>query len=138
LLVRTNIVRQVGMLDERFFMYYEETEFCARVRAHGYRIVLAPSAIMWHKVKPGDRPTSPVYLYLMARNRLLYLRCTGASAVTIATAVLATLRTVTSWVLRPRHQARRRFALVVVRAVIDFLRMSFGPPPASVVTPRRG
>jgi GT2 family glycosyltransferase len=133
LMIKRAVLETVGYLDERFFIYYEETEYCARVRASGYRIVIVPQAKMWHKVRPGDRPSSPVYLYLMARNRLLYLRCTGASALTILVATLAIVRTAASWALRPRHRAMRRHAGILLRAVSDFLRGVYGPPPTAVV-----
>jgi GT2 family glycosyltransferase len=132
LMVRRAALERVGLLDERFFAYYEETELCARVRASGYRIVIVPQAKMWHKVRPGDRPSSPVYLYLMARNRLLYLRCTGASALTILVATLAIVRTAASWALRPRHRAMRRHAGTLLTAVRDFWLGRFGAPPAAV------
>jgi GT2 family glycosyltransferase len=132
LMIKRAVLETVGYLDERFFIYYEETEYCARVRASGYRIVIVPQAKMWHKVRPGDRPSSPVYLYLMARNRLLYLRCTGASALTILVATLAIVRTAASWALRPRHRAMRRHAGTLLAAVRDFWLGRFGAPPAAV------
>jgi hypothetical protein len=137
LMVKRSVFEQVGLLDERFFAYYEETEFCARVRAAGYRVLLVPWASMWHKVRPDDRPSSPMYLYLMTRNRLLYLRCTSASALTQLTATVDILRTAMSLAVRPRHRARRGHASTLVRGVSDFLRARFGPPPPAVMATGR-
>jgi len=50
LLVKTTVLERVGMLDERFFNYFEETEWCVRIRRSGYRIVNAPNARIWHKI----------------------------------------------------------------------------------------
>src|SRR5258708_2254210 len=44
ILVRRGVVQQVGMLDERFYYYWEETEWCLRARQHGWRIVHVPTA----------------------------------------------------------------------------------------------
>lgn len=48
LLVRRNAIDQVGGLDERFFMYFEETDWCHRFRAAGWRVVYEPSAVARH------------------------------------------------------------------------------------------
>ena len=136
LMVKRSVIERVGLLEERFFAYYEETEFCARIRAHGFRVTLVPSATMWHKVRPGDRPSSPVYLYLMTRNRLLYLRCTGASGGTLLAATLDLLRTAASLALRPRHRAARHHVPTLLRGIGDFFRARYGPPPAAVVAAR--
>jgi len=129
LLVRREVVERVGALDERFFAYYEEAEWCARARRAGYRVVYVPRARAWHKIDPAARNHSRSYLYLTARNRLLYLRCAGAGLATIALASLDLLRTACSWSLRPKHQTMRPLASALVRGVADFAAGRFGPPP---------
>jgi GT2 family glycosyltransferase len=130
LLVKRAVIEAVGAFDERFFAYFEETEWCARARRAGFRVVYAPSARMWHKIQPGARAHSRLYLYLMARNRLLYLRCGGARPWTIGAATLDLLRTAVSWWLRPRHQEMRPFASALVGGVGAFVLGRYGAPPA--------
>ncbi len=129
MLVRRSVIERVGGFDERFFMYFEETEWCARARRAGYEVRCAPSARMWHKIPPGARGASPTYQYLMTRNRLLYLRCAGVSPWTLGIACLSVIRTAVSWSVRPRHRAMRPFARVLVRGLADFLRERYGAPP---------
>jgi GT2 family glycosyltransferase len=50
MLVRRNVVEQVGLLDERYFMYTEDADWCMRIRKAGYRIVYEPKAHLWHKL----------------------------------------------------------------------------------------
>ncbi len=50
MLLSRSVLESVGLFDERFFMYYEDSDFCLRVRQAGFRILLAPGARMWHKV----------------------------------------------------------------------------------------
>jgi GT2 family glycosyltransferase len=78
MLVRRAVMEQVGLLDERFFAYYEETEWCVRVTRAGYKILHVPLAQMWHKISPSARADSPLVHYYMTRNRLLFLKTTGA------------------------------------------------------------
>jgi GT2 family glycosyltransferase len=133
LLAKRHVVERVGLLDEHFFAYYEETEWCARVRRAGYRVMLVPAARVWHKVGTEQRGQSPLYLYLMARNRLLYLRRGGALVRILTGASLDLLRTALSWSVRPRHRARRPLAPAVLRGLFDALRGRFGPPPADLL-----
>jgi GT2 family glycosyltransferase len=48
LLVRRVDAEAVGLLDERFFMYTEDVDFCAAIRARGRRILFAPAAEVVH------------------------------------------------------------------------------------------
>lgn len=50
LLVRTEVLAEVGLLDTSFAMYAEDADWCLRARSRGYRLVYEPAARMWHKV----------------------------------------------------------------------------------------
>jgi len=54
MLVRTSALEKVGLLDERFFMYAEDVDWCKRFRETGYQIVYNPEVkIIHHKYKSG-------------------------------------------------------------------------------------
>ncbi|MBK6472921.1 MAG: glycosyltransferase family 2 protein [Betaproteobacteria bacterium] len=65
-------VKDVGLLDEEFFLYFEETDWCYRARAKGYASVLVPDAKLWHKVSASVGAGSPLMDYFMTRNKLLW------------------------------------------------------------------
>lgn len=48
LMIRIDVIRKVGTFDPRFFMYYEETELCYRIRKNGYKIMSVPNARIIH------------------------------------------------------------------------------------------
>jgi GT2 family glycosyltransferase len=48
LLVRRAAALQVGLLDERYFLYTEDVDFCAAIRAHGWRVLFTPAAEVVH------------------------------------------------------------------------------------------
>lgn len=48
LLVRRKVAEQVGLLDERFFLYTEDVDFCASVRAAGWKVLFTPAAEIVH------------------------------------------------------------------------------------------
>lgn len=75
MLIRKKVLEDVGLLDERFFLYYEETDFCMRARKRGFRVVYAPHARVWHKAfATTGGENGPVYTYYMTRNRLLFMK----------------------------------------------------------------
>jgi GT2 family glycosyltransferase len=74
LLARRRVYETVGLLDESFFAYLEDVDFCHRARLAGFGIVYEPTARIWHKVSRSSAWDSPVYLYLNCRNRLLMMK----------------------------------------------------------------
>lgn len=48
LMVRTEAIREVGLMDERFFMYFEDVDWCYRMKQHGWGVMYVPGAVMMH------------------------------------------------------------------------------------------
>ena len=48
MLVREEVVREVGLLDEQFFMYGEDLDWCYRIKSYGWQIVYNPRAVVRH------------------------------------------------------------------------------------------
>lgn len=55
LMVRRAVVEQVGLLDERFPMYYEEVDWCQRMRAHGWGVGYVPTARVIHAAEASAK-----------------------------------------------------------------------------------
>ena len=74
MLISSNILKNIGLLDESFFMYCEDTEFCIRAIQSGVIIKYIPRAKLWHKVSDSTGGSnSPFAIYYMTRNRLMYI-----------------------------------------------------------------
>ena len=76
LLVPKHAVDRVGMLDEIFFVYSEETDWCRRIRDAGYRCVFTPVARIIHRdggKKSTNQIRSRMYVQLQ-KSKLLYVR----------------------------------------------------------------
>jgi GT2 family glycosyltransferase len=72
MLVRRAVFAEVGLLPEDFFMYFEETEFCVRAAAAGWRIAVEPSAEILHRFAPLSGLPTETLVYYFVRNRLLF------------------------------------------------------------------
>jgi len=82
LLVRREAFEAVGGFDDKFFMYFEDVDICARMHHTGWRIVYAPSAVITHtgghSTQAANRTMIGIhhesaYKYLAARYRAWYL-----------------------------------------------------------------
>jgi GT2 family glycosyltransferase len=72
LLSSASVLRAVGLLDEKYFAYYDEADWCSRMSQLGLQCYVIPKATLYHKVSrstPGIIAT-----YLMSRNRLIWMR----------------------------------------------------------------
>ena len=70
----------IGGLDENFFGYHEDVDWCARARARGFRIVYNGRAVIFHKGFGAADPARPVkfpVLYFLGRNGILFARKHG-------------------------------------------------------------
>jgi GT2 family glycosyltransferase len=98
LLLRADVLRQVGLLDEAYFVYHEDVDWCLRARKLGYRFYYEPMSRVFHRpsssttklregsvpVPPGTTaeelpnaeplPWNPIRTYLGARNLIRLLR----------------------------------------------------------------
>lgn len=72
LLMSREVIERAGFLDERFFLYYEDTEYCFRLQKKGIAIYYCPQAVVYHKVGASSKGAdSPLCAYYIARNWLL-------------------------------------------------------------------
>lgn len=72
-LLRLQALRQVGLLEESFFMHMEEIDLCWRLRAKGWRLASCPRSRVHHHSGYSLRAGSPRKVYLNHRNSLLML-----------------------------------------------------------------
>jgi len=59
LMIRREVIEQVGLLDERFYMFFEEVDLCFRVKKRGWKIYFTPSVQIIHYGGQSARPTMP-------------------------------------------------------------------------------
>jgi len=122
-LIKRAVWEQVGLFDESYFLYYEESDFCRRVHKAGWSIVYEPGARMWHKVSRSTGAGSPLTLYYMRRNALRFVARHSEKPLAGQVALLTdAVRLSLVWTVRGQADKRR----VLLRAVTDALRGRFG------------
>ncbi len=120
--------RDAGRLDERFFMYYEETDFIRRAQRHGYRLRYEPSAVIYHRESgaSGGGWMTPFKQYYATRNRPYLVRKHSASRLKYAWFTAYFL--VTRAGAAARMVARREWRLLRAMALgaLDYYRGRMG------------
>lgn len=124
LLVRRTLIEEVGLLDEEYFMYSEEMDWCWRARRRGWKLIYAPGSVVWHKVGRSAGQGSPFQDYHAALGTLLFVRKNFPRLAPIAMAY-GLYRMLLPKIVR-LEPAR---ALAVMRAYRDYLGRSRGARP---------
>lgn len=75
LFMRTSIIKEVGLLNEKFFLCWEEIDFCSRARNKGFKCLVVPKSKVWHKVSTSfNGDNTPLKEYFNTRNVLLWAK----------------------------------------------------------------
>jgi GT2 family glycosyltransferase len=137
LLARAETFHAVGTLDERYFIYFEETDWNFRVRRRGLRRRYVPTGHIYHKVSRAMKTGSPASDYYYARNRLLFLQTHAPVRDRVRLLMLYTARSL-RYAATLRWRGRRQNAWAITSGVGDFYRRRFGKCPLTFGAPAVG
>lgn len=74
MLIRRRELEALGGMDERFWLYCDDTDFCIRAKQAGVRMWYVPAAVMEHKVSSLAGPRSPLALRMVTRGRMYLIQ----------------------------------------------------------------
>jgi len=138
LLAHRSIFERVGLLDARFFLNFEETDWCARAQRLGFPPMMLKSAVVYHKggASIGD-PNGPLQLYFMRRNRPLFgeRNCPPHQYLMIylhqvARALLGAVKT--AFDRSPSAARRKLLSQADMQATLDYTFRRFGDCPPKI------
>lgn len=127
ILVRREVIAQVGILDPNYFLYWEETEWCIRAGRAGWKIVHVPQAKLWHKGVKRDYQPKPYVTYYLTRNRLYTLAKHKAPLIVWMYTFTQIIKTLVSWTIKPRWRFKREHRNAMWRGLVDFFQHRWGP-----------
>jgi hypothetical protein len=134
--IRADAVRHCGLMDNRFFLNWEEIDWCWRLKKAGYDCLYVPEAKCWHKISRsfigGKR--GPMWLYFYWRNRLLWmeLHLPFKEFVYLGRKIL--------WpqiVDLLKDSFRNKEARASLRGICDYFLRRFGPCPQYLLKKKR-
>lgn len=135
---RATVLEAVGGFDERFFMYCEDVDICARANKCGWNIAAATDVRVFSAPGKGHRRSA--HAYLRTRNGLAYARTFGPAGLLAGLAECA----VDLWQATPKPGGRRfrdkearqvaaKYWRGTLFGVLDYFRGRWGPPPLSLL-----
>lgn len=74
LLIKRKVIQDIGLLDESYVNYWDETDYCFRARKAGYKIVYVPKAKIWHKVAQTQKRQSGFRWYYRAMSNFRFMK----------------------------------------------------------------
>jgi GT2 family glycosyltransferase len=75
MLLRSETFQEIGLMDEKYFVYYDDTDFCFRMKKNGKRILFVPSIVLLHKVSiltGGEKSAFAIRMF--SRNQIYFMR----------------------------------------------------------------
>lgn len=75
ILIKRAVLETVGLLNNEYFCYWEETELCFRAKKFGFNCIYSPKSYIWHKV--SATADSQTKTYFMTRNKFWFMKNQG-------------------------------------------------------------
>lgn len=121
IMIKSNIIRQIGGFDKRFFIYYEEADFCKRVTVRKSKILFVPKAIAYHEFSGTIKINSPLQNYYTTRNHYLFVEKNAPWSVKLRE-WLRTPKTIFEFLIN-KDQVTKKYSLLGIR---DYYLRRFG------------
>lgn len=71
-ITKSDVLKKVGLFDERYCLYFEDSDLGQRIKKADYKLVVDPSIKIWHKVAQSSGIGSSLNDYFITRNRLIF------------------------------------------------------------------
>ena len=120
MLVKREAMKQVGLMPECYFLYYEELDWSMMFTRAGYQIWYDPSCTIFHKESRSTGIDSPLKTYYLTRNRLLFASRNYKGINCLLTYLYLTVGVATRDVLRHSLKRRLDLAKATLSGITDF------------------
>lgn len=74
MLIKKEVFDKIGFMDEKYFAYYDDTDFVFRAIEAGVKMFYDPTLYVLHKVSSSAGTNSPFYVYYSNRNKIYFIR----------------------------------------------------------------
>lgn len=123
MLIPKEIINKVGLLPEDYFLYFEDTEYCVKIKKLGYQIIYEPKAFMYHKVSATTGGEDNInYVYYFSRNRLFFNKRNNLNKVYIFYLLFSWTRKNIFWIIK----GRRDLTKAMIEGIKDYRANKYG------------
>lgn len=127
MLITKKVIEKIGLLEEAFFMYYEDIDYCLRAQQAGFALRIAQGAHVWHKVSRSSAGmgASRVHYYHI-RNALLLTSRNASKFVKMWVYAWSIVHYAKQIVKRLVMPGTREISAMIMRGIGDFYHQRFG------------
>ncbi|HEX8182290.1 MAG TPA: glycosyltransferase family 2 protein [Candidatus Saccharimonadales bacterium] len=128
MLISIDAIKKVGLMDESFFLYYEETDWSVSFSDMKYEITYVPKAICRHAVSASTGGFfTPNYQYYVTRNSLLFLHKhkNHVNKFYLLRHFIASLKKIVM-ILRSPAPAKIMIVFAILKGYVDYAFKKFG------------
>lgn len=72
LLINTKVFKKTGLLDDKYFLYYEDADFCLRAKKHGFKLGFCPESSIFHNLSTSANKFGKRKTYILANSHLRF------------------------------------------------------------------
>lgn len=72
ILIKAQVFKKVGLLNHKYFLYWEDADMAIRAQRQGFKLWYQPQAVIWHKSSGSSGSGSLLHDYYLTRNRLVF------------------------------------------------------------------
>jgi len=124
MMVRREIITEIGYMPEVYFLYYEELDWCEKMRDRGYKIMYIPNSAIIHKESQSTGNDSYIKRYYMTRNRLLFVHRHRRGFVQILAIFYHIFIAFPKLLFLSSINGRRDLILATYNGVIDYFKLN--------------
>jgi GT2 family glycosyltransferase len=117
MMVSRQVVDKAGLMAENYFLYYEELDWCDRIKRAGYEIHVDMQALILHKESVSVGKNTALKEYFMNRNRILFVRKNANLGVFLVFCVYFGLAVVPRNLLKYVREKQFNFIPVFLKAI---------------------
>jgi len=125
MMIRKEVVQTIGLFDERFFMYYEDSDLCLRAERAGFKVVAVKGAKVWHKIAAVFGARTPRGYYIYTRNQPLFM-LKNCPKIFLANYFTVYFFKVSIRIIYFFATFRPAIAMAIIKGFLDFLTGNFG------------
>lgn len=124
MMVKRDVVKRAGMIPECYFLYYEELDWSVRIREQGYQIWYEPKSTVYHKESQSTGSDSPLRIFYLTRNRLLFAQRNISRPTRFATYTYLMGIVALRDLFRHLSHGRPDLAKAVLKGIHSFIRLT--------------
>lgn len=125
-LIRSEFLDHIGLLDPDYFLYREDIDWCLRAKGMGFQVLFVPKAKAWHRGHKVRESELPRITYYLSRNSLMLISKHNGGVFRSMMLLMRFILTAFSWTVRPKWRHKRIERNALIKGISDYFQGRVG------------